>query len=146
MSKISLLSLILTTALLGSCGFHTPNNNAALNASVSSSQNNAFATELQKRFNPLAIQSLAIEVGAEVQKKQSASFDNTGQITSYNLSVSVPVKVFKKEQLLLSENLTQTVHLQRVVETQADRLQITEHYNELRDALIKRLLRKLKRL
>lgn len=146
MSKISLLFIILTATLLSSCGFHTPDKNSSLNASVLSAKNNAFAIELKKRFNPIALKSLTIEIGREIQNKQAASFDKNGQISSYTLSINVALKVFKQKRLLLSENLTESVHLQRVIETQSDRLQITEHYNELRDALIKQLLRKLKRL
>ncbi|MBE8189504.1 MAG: hypothetical protein HAW58_01225 [Candidatus Thioglobus sp.] len=146
MSKIILLSLIFSATFLSSCGFHTPRSGTSLNLSVISAKNNAFANELKKHFNPSAAKSLRVEISNETQKKQAASFDKTGQITSYNLSLSVLVKAFKGKKVLLSENFAQTVHLQRVLETQSDRLRITEHYNELRETLIKRLLRKLKRL
>ena len=147
MSKINLLSIVLITALLGSCGFHTPYQNTSLNATVSSTKNNAFATELKKHLNPVVVKSLIIEIGKETQKKQAAAYDTTGQISSYTLSLSVPIKVFDTlKQPLFTDVLTNSTQLQRVIQTQADRLQINEHYNQLRETLIKRLLRKLKRL
>ncbi len=146
MSKINFLPLILVIALLSSCGFHTPENNTPLNASVISTKHNAFTTELEKHFNPTAAKFLTIQIGNELQEQKTASFDTAGQIRRYTLSISVPVKVFKEGKLLFSEDLIQRVNLERVIETQADRLQITEHYNELRATLVKRLLRKLKYL
>jgi len=147
MSKINLLSIILITSLLSACGFHTPYKNTPLNASITSTDNNAFTLELRKRFNSEAAQSLAIQVGDEVQKKQTSSYDSSGKISSYTLSLSVPVKVFNNNnKLLLSQNLTASTHLSKMSATQADRLQIAESYEQLRNTIIKQLLRRLNRL
>ena len=146
MSKINLLSIILITSLLSACGFHTPYKNTSLNASITSTDNNAFTLELKKRFNSEATQSLAIQVGDEVQKKQTSSYDSSGKTSSYTLSLSVPVKVFNNNnKLLLSQNLTASTHLKELA-TQADRLQIAESYEQLRNTIIKKLLRRLNRL
>ena len=147
MSKISLLSIILITSLLSACGFHTPYKNTPLNASITSTDNNAFTLELKKRFNSEATQSLAIQVGDEVQKKQTSSYDSSGKTSSYTLSLSVPVKVFNNNnKLLLSQDLTASTHLSKMSATQADRLQIAESYEQLRNTIIKKLLRRLNRL
>ena len=148
MSKINLLSIILITSLLSACGFHTPYKNTPLNASITSTDNNAFTLELRKRFNSEATQSLAIQVGDEVQKKQTSSYDSiSGKTSSYTLSLSVPVKVFNNNnKLLLSQNLTASTHLSKMSATQADRLQIAESYEQLRNTIIKKLLRRLNRL
>jgi LPS-assembly lipoprotein len=147
MSKINLLSIILITSLLSACGFHTPYKNTPLNASITSTDNNAFTLELRKRFNSEATQSLAIQVGDEVQKNQTSSYDSSGKTSSYTLSLSVPVKVFNNNnKLLLSQNLTASTHLSKMSATQADRLQIAESYEQLRNTIIKKLLRRLNRL
>ena len=148
MSKINLLSIILITSLLSACGFHTPYKNTPLNASITSTDNNAFTLELRKRFNSEATQSLAIQVGDEVQKKQTSSYDSiSGKTSSYTLSLSVPVKVFNNNnKLLLSQNLAASTHLSKMSATQADRLQIAESYEQLRNTIIKKLLRRLNRL
>lgn len=147
MSNINFLAIITITALLSGCGFHTPHTNNALNATIISAKNNAFAAELEKRFNPVAIKSLVIEIGEEVQKKQAASYDIRGEISSYTLSVSVAIKVFDADKnLLLVDKLTDRSHLQRELAIQADRLQIAEYYRQLRHSLIQRLLRKLNHL
>jgi LPS-assembly lipoprotein len=147
MSKINLLSIILITSLLSACGFHTPYKNTPLNASITSTDNNTFTLELRKHFNSEAAQSLAIQVGDEVQKKQTSSYDPSGKISSYTLSLSVPVKVFNNNnKLLLSQNLTASTHLSKMSATQADRLQIAESYEQLRNTIIKKLLRRLNRL
>ena len=146
MSKINLLSIILITSLLSACGFHTPYKNTPLNASITSTDNNAFTLELKKRFNSEATQSLAIQVGDEAQKKQTSSYDSSGKTSSYTLSLSVPVKVFNNNnKLLLSQNPTASTHLKELA-TQADRLQIAESYEQLRNTIIKKLLRRLNRL
>lgn len=147
MSKINLLSIVLITSLLSACGFHTPYKNSPLNASVTSTNNNAFTTELKKRFNQEATQTLAIHIGDEVQKKQTSSYNSSGKTNSYTLSLSVPVKVFNKNnELLLSQNLVASTHLSKMDATQADRLQIAESYKQLRNTIIKKLLRRLNRL
>ena len=147
MSKINLLSIILITSLLSACGFHTPYKNTPLNASITSTDNNAFTLELKKRFNSEATQSLAIQVGDEVQKKQTSSYNSSGKTSSYTLSLSVPVKVFNNNnKLLLSQDLTASTHLSKMSATQADRLQIAESYEQLRNTIIKKLLRRLNRL
>ncbi len=147
MSKINLLSIILITSLLSACGFHTPYKNTPLNASVTSTDNNTFTTELKKRFNQEATQTLAIQIGDEVQKKQTSSYNSSGKTNSYTLSLSVPVKVFNNDnKLLLSQNLVASTHLSKMSATQADRLQIAESYKQLRNTIIKKLLRRLNRL
>ncbi|MDG2354343.1 MAG: hypothetical protein P8L86_05985 [Gammaproteobacteria bacterium] len=147
MSKINLISIILITSLLSACGFHTPVKNTPLNASITSTDNNAFAVELKKRFNAEATQSLAIQIGAEVQKKQTSSYTSAGKSNSYTLSISVPVKIFNNSnKLLLSQDLTANMHLSKMSATQADRLQIEEGYSQLRNTIIKKLLRRLNRL
>ncbi len=147
MSKINFLSIILITSLLSACGFHTPYKNTPLNASVSANDNNTFATELKKRFNLEAMQSLSIQIGDETQKKQTASYKTTGSANSYTISLSVPVKVFNLDKkLLLSQDLTASTHLSKMSAPQADRLQINEAYTQLRNTIIKKLLRRLNRL
>jgi len=148
MSKINFLSIVLMTALLSSCGFHTPyKNTSIINASIISSANNAFTTELKKRFNQEATQSLTIQIGNEVQKKQTSSYKSDGKASSYTLSLSVPIKVFNNDnKLLLSKNLNASIHLSKMSATQADRLQIEENYEQLRNTIIKKLLRRLSKL
>ncbi len=146
MSKIHFLSIILITASLSACGFYAPHK-ASLNASVIANPNNAFAIALKKRLNPATTKSLVIQIGDEIQKKQATAFDKSGEIRSYALSLNVPLKVFSKEKkLLLTDNLTASLYLARIDATQADRLQINERYEQLRNTLVKKLLQKLKRL
>lgn len=148
MSKTNLSILILATALLSSCGFHTPIKNTPLNAVVVSANANEFAQELQTRFNQEAMQNLTIQIGSEVQKQQTSSYTSSNSVNSYTLSLSVPVKVFNADQkLLLSQDLTTSLHLNKITSsTQADRLQIEESYTQLRNTLIKKLIRRLSKL
>lgn len=147
MSKINLSVLIITTALLSSCGFHTPIKNTPLNASIVSEKSNAFASELQTRFNQSANQNLTIQIGSEVQKQQTSSYTSGNAINSYTLSLSVPVKVYSADQkLLLAQDLKASLHLSKITSSQADRLQIEESYTQLRNTLIKKLIRRLSKL
>ena len=148
MSKINLSVLIITTALLSSCGFHTPIKNTPLNASIVSEKSNAFASELKTRFNQSANQNLTIQIGPEVQKQQTSSYTSGNVVNSYTLSLSVPVKVYNADQkLLLAQDLKASLHLSKITSsTQADRLQIEESYTQLRNTLIKKLIRRLSKL
>ena len=148
MSKINLSVLIITTALLSSCGFHTPIKNTPLNASIVSEKSNTFASELKTRFNQSANQNLTIQIGPEVQKQQTSSYTSGNVINSYTLSLSVPVKVYSADQtLLLAQDLKASLHLSKITSsTQADRLQIEESYTQLRNTLIKKLIRRLSKL
>lgn len=147
MSKINLSVLIITTALLSSCGFHTPIKNTPLNASIVSEKSNAFASELQTRFNQSANQNLTIQIGPEVQKQQTSSYTSDSTINSYTLSLSVPVKIYNADQkLLLAQDLKASLHLNKITSSQADRLQIEESYTQLRNTLIKKLIRRLSKL
>lgn len=147
MSKINLSVLIITAALLSSCGFHTPIKNTPLNASIVSEKSNAFASELKTRFNQSANQNLTIQVGPEVQKQQTSSYTSGNVVNSYTLSLSVPVKVYNADQkLLLAQDLKASLHLSKITSSQADRLQIEESYTQLRNTLIKKLIRRLSKL
>jgi LPS-assembly lipoprotein len=147
MSKINLSVLIITTALLSSCGFHTPIKNTPLNASIVSEKSNAFASELKTRFNQSANQNLTIQIGPEVQKQQTSSYTSGNVVNSYTLSLSVPVKVYSANQtLLLAQDLKASLHLSKITSSQADRLQIEESYTQLRNTLIKKLIRRLSKL
>jgi len=147
MSKISLLSVVIIASLLSSCGFHTPTKNTPLNAVITSVDNNTFAIELKERFNQEAVQSLIIQIGSEVSKKQTASYKSNGETESYTISLNVPIKVFNsKNELLLSQDLMANTYLNKMSSAQADRLQIAESYKQLRNIIIKKLLRKLNRL
>jgi len=149
MSKTTLLITLLITSLLSSCGFHTPTKNIALNAVVNSNDNNNFTKELVKRFDQNLAQSLIIHIGSEVQKKQTASYTTDNKASSYTLSLSVPIKVFDSNRnLLLSQDLSARTNLTKIdssqaSSTQADRLQIEESYTQLRNTIIKKLLRRL---
>ena len=154
MSKINLLVATIVIALLGSCGFHAPHTNSAINASITSSRNNAFADELQKRFNQNMPRTLVVQVDAENQNQHTDSYtlineanDNeANEASGYTLSLSVPIKVFnQRKKLLLSQTFTANTHLSKMA-FQADRLQIEEGYQQLRHLIIRRLLRKLSKL
>ena len=65
----------------------------------------------------------------------------------------MPVKVLNTDKkLLLSQDLTASMHLNSLkradntINTQADRLQIEESYAQLRNTLIKKLIRRLSKL
>ena len=147
MSKINLSVLIITAALLSSCGFHTPIKNTPLNASIVSEKSNAFASELKTRFNQSANQNLTIQVGPEVQKQQTSSYTSGNVVNSYTLSLSVPIKVYSANQkLLLAQDLKASLHLSKITSSQANRLQIEESYTQLRNTLIKKLIRRLSKL
>ncbi len=147
MSKINLLVATIVVTLLGSCGFHTPYKNSAINASIASSHNNTFVDELQKRFNQNIPQTLVIQVGAENQNQRTASYTLSNKASSYTLSLSVPIKVFNQHnKLLLFQTFSANTHLSKMDESQADRLQIEEGYQQLRHLIIKQLLRKLAKL
>ncbi|MDC9726927.1 MAG: LPS assembly lipoprotein LptE [Candidatus Thioglobus sp.] len=147
MLKIALLPIILATTLLSSCGFHAPVKNTTLNATITSDKSNAFAAELETRFNQEAAKNLSIQIGAEVKKQQTASYTTSNTANSYTLSLSVPVKVFNADnKLLLSQDLAASMHLSKVSSAQADRLQIEESYTQLRNTVIKKLIRRLSKL
>ncbi|CAC9433865.1 hypothetical protein BHECKSOX2_776 [Bathymodiolus heckerae thiotrophic gill symbiont] len=145
MSKINLLSIILITSLLSACSFHTPNNAISINASITSSANNAFAAELKKHFNPQAQQSLRVEIGDEMQKQQTIAYKTNDDVSSYTLTLAIPVKVFRGKKLLLSKDLTASI-IANKLSTQADRLQVNRSYTQLRSTIVKRLLRRLNSL
>ncbi len=147
MSKINLLAATIIMVLLSSCGFHTPYKNSAINASIASSHHNAFADELQKRFNQDMPQTLVVQVGAENQNQRTASYTSSNEVSSYTLSLSVPIEVFnQRKKLLLSQTFSANTYLSKMNASQADRLQIKEGYQQLRHLIIRQLLRKLSKL
>ena len=147
MSKINLSVLIIIVSLLSSCGFHTPNKKTPLNASIVSEKSNAFAIELKTRFNQSVNQNLTIQIDPEVQKQHTSSYTSGNVVNSYTLSLSVPIKVYSANQkLLLAQDLKASLHLSKITSSQADRLQIEESYTQLRNTLIKKLIRRLSKL
>ncbi len=147
MKKIKLLVTLITVAMLSSCGFHTPYKNLAVNANIVTSGDNIFANELKKKFDQDLAQNLTIEIGAEKQTKQTSSYTSAGKANSYTLGISVDVKVTnRKNELLLSQELSANKHLSKMSSSQADRLQIEQAYSQIRSSIIKKLLRRLSKL
>lgn len=147
MLKINFFSIILITTLLSACGFHTPHQEVALNAKIIAKAHNPFAIAFKKHLNPNIAQSLTLQIGDEIFKKQTASYKSNGEINSYNLNLSVPIQVFdRNKKRLFIDTLTAKSHIKRIIATQAHRLQIEENHQQLRDSLVKKLLRILKKL
>ena len=147
MKKINILALLIITSLISGCGFHTPYKKSALNAYIVSDNNNIFAKELSKRFDKNLNKRLVVHIGQESAKKQTASYNSSGKTSSYTISVSVPVKVFDLDKkLLFSKNMSASSHLGKMNSNQADRLQVDETYTQLRQTIIKKLIRRLNRL
>lgn len=147
MSKINFLAVILIATLLGSCGFHAPNKGDSLNVSIDAQSDNKFANTLKKRLNPHAAQFLHIQIGDEIFKQQNASYKPNNEVNGYNLSLSVPIQVFdRKKKRLFIGTLSAKSYVNRIIETQANRLQINQNKTQLRQKLVKKILRKLNRL
>lgn len=146
MANFKLLLVLIASITLSSCGFHTPYTNTSLNANVISSDNNAFARALTKHLAADAPKRLQVEIGAEKQHKHTSSYTSAGQENNYTLTLSVPVRVSKQQTLLLSDTLTASQYVSKMSLAQADRLQTQEAYQQLRQRLVKQLLRKLAKL
>ena len=142
MKKIHLILTLIVTLGLSSCGFHTPYKNAPINASISSADNNLFANALTQRFDTNAPQKLRISIGAESKHQQVSSYSG-GQDSSYTLTLSVPISVQQQDKVLLLQTLSMSKHISKMSSAQADRLQIEQTYTQLRNDLVKQLLRKL---
>lgn len=147
MSKINFLSIFFLSIFLSSCGFHAPYKSSDINASVSSNENNLFASSLVKRFKSNSDESFNINIEDERKTKQNSSFNSSGTLARYNLSISVNVEIYNKENvLLIKEDLKASSYHNALSSTQADKLQIEEAYSNLRENLIKQLLRRMYRL
>lgn len=144
MSKINLLAILIISSLLSTCGFHVPNNVTPLNASITGKADNAFATELKKHLNVKATQSLSVQIGDEVQKKQAIAYSR-GVASSHTLTLSVPVKISRDNKPLLSTVLTASTTISKL-SSQANRLQTDASYAQLRSTIVAKLLRRLKHL
>ncbi|SFV87606.1 hypothetical protein MNB_SUP05-SYMBIONT-5-883 [hydrothermal vent metagenome] len=144
MSKINLLVIVLISTLLSACGFQVPTNVTSLNASITGNKNSDFAVELKKYFNAEAVQSLTLQIGDAVQKQQAVAY-SAGVVSSYSLTLGVPVKIFRHEALLLSKTLTASITVSEL-SSQADRLQIDASYVQLRKDIVVQLLNRLKAL
>lgn len=147
MSKLNFLTIIIITALLSACGFHTPNKNTTINAAIVANVHNEFANTLQAHLNANVAQSLSVQIGNEVFKQQNASYKSNNEVNGYNLSLSVFIQVFGRHRKpLLVDTISAKVYVDRIISVQADRIQIEENKTQLRNTLVKKLLRKLNRL
>ena len=146
MPKTNLLSIILISSLLSACGFHVPKNSTPINASVTGNTNSLFITEFKKHLDTNTKPSLQLEIGNEVQRNQTAAYKKNGDSSSYVLTLSVPIKVVRDQKVLLSKNLTASITIKEVTLSQADTLQITSSFSQLRQTLVTELLRILQHL
>lgn len=144
MSKINLLSILIATSLLTACGFHTPKN-TSLNVSVAANPDNILASEFGAYLNLDAEKKLLVQISDETHQQKTIAYKADGDISSYKLSLSVPIKVFHNKKILLSRDLKASVVVNDL-SSQANRLQQDEHYAQLRKTVTKKLLRILKRL
>jgi LPS-assembly lipoprotein len=147
MSKISFLSIIFISLLLTSCGFHTPYKASDINADINSKKSNEFAVALQKHLNKDTPANYSINISDENKTQKSSSFDSAGNINSYTLNLNVKFEIRDIDNvLLLDDDLDASSHLTKMSSSQADKLQIDEAYSNLREQLIKKLLRIMYRL
>ncbi|SFV88298.1 hypothetical protein MNB_SUP05-SYMBIONT-7-58 [hydrothermal vent metagenome] len=143
MLKINLLAVVIS-ALLGACGFRVPADVASLNVSITGDTNSAFVVALKRYVKVGTVQSLTVQIGDEVRKQQTVAY-SAGVVRSYSLTLGVPVKIFRREALLLSKTLTESITVSEL-SSQADRLQIDASYAQLRKGIVMKLLRRLKAL
>ncbi len=146
MLKTNLLSIVIISGLLSACGFHVPKNNTAVNASITGDVNSAFASEFKKHLDVNSAPSLRVNIGAEVQNTRSTAYKNNGDTSSYMLTLSVPIKVIRGQELLLSKNLKATTTLKEMELSQANTLQTTHGFAQLRKTVASKLLRILTQL
>ena len=143
MMKIRLILTLIVTLGLSSCGFHTPYKNAPINAHISSADNNLFTQALVQRFDENASKKLSITIGAESTRQQTSSYTSAGKDGSYTLTLSVPISIQQRDKVLFLQTLSASKHISKMSSSQADRLQIEQTYTQLRNNLVKQLLRKL---
>lgn len=144
---LKILLFILITTLLSACGFHTPSKTNTINAHITSHNNNIFASKLKQHIQPSASPAFIIFISDEKTTQQTTSYTASGKKKGYQLSLNIPIKVFaNNKKLLRAKTLSATIYLQEIDEKQADRLQISEGYAQLRTKLIKKLLRIIKQL
>lgn len=147
MSKINFLVVILISAFFSACGFHTPHAKLATNAVINAPAHNKFADTLKKHLNPNIVPSFNVQIGNEVLKQHNAAYNKSNQVSGYNLSLSVPIQVFdRNKKPLLIDTLVAKSYIKRIIKTQSDKLQIAQKYQQLRNVLAKKLLRKLSKL
>lgn len=141
MLKIKFLLPILIL-LLSACGFQALNH-SPINAQINSSADNNFALELKKHFSNAA-PSFIIFISAEMQKQRIAAYTEKGQENGYRLSLDIPIKVFtNNKKLLWSKTLNANIYIDKIGETQSNRLQINQSWTQLRAKLIKQFLTQL---
>ncbi|HIL41936.1 MAG TPA: hypothetical protein EYG35_00955 [Gammaproteobacteria bacterium] len=147
MSKISFLSIIFLSVMLSSCGFHAPYKSQDINVNIIGNTSNEFVTALSSHLNKDTGATLNIKISDETKTKKNASFDSSGNVKSYTLGISVDVEVLDSyNTLIMKEQLFTSSHHTAMSSTQADTLQSEEAYSNLRETIIKKLLRRLHRL
>ncbi len=146
MLNANLLFIVLISSLLSACGFYVPKNTAPINISITSDTESAFVTELKKHLDANITPSLHVEISTEVQTKQIIAYKNNGDISSYMLTLSVPIKIIRNQTPLLAKNLTATTTLKKMELAQADKIQTKHSFNQLRKSVIVKLLRILTQL
>lgn len=146
MPKTHLLSIILISSLLNACGFHVPKDTPPINASITGVTDSTFVREFKKHLDVNMAPSLRIEIGEEVQRNQTTAYKSDGDTSSYMLTLSVPIKVWRAQELLLSKNLIATTMLKKMELLQANTLQTEHGFVQLRKKVVARVLRILTQL
>lgn len=146
MPKTHLISIILISSLLGACGFHVPKDRAPINASITGATDSTFVSELKKHLDVNIAPSFRIEVGEDVQRSQTTAYKSSGNASSYTLTLSVPIRVWRAQKLLLSKNLIATTTLKETELSQANTLQTEHGFVQLRKIVVARMLRILTQL
>ena len=136
--------LLLLVATLTSCGFHTSNNRIVhINADIIAPKNHPFAKLLTKSLESNDQKSsnapLTIHFESERQIKNIGAY-NKGIASGHYLILTIPVKVYQKNKLLLKTSLTNSIYVPDTGTTLANQLQQNSHYQYLRQRILRNFL------
>lgn len=81
-----------------------------------------------------------------MQRSQTTAYESDGDTSSYMLTFSVPIKVWRDQELLLSKNLVATTMLKEMELSQTNTLQTEHGFVQLRKKIVARVLRILTQL
>ncbi len=132
--------IVVFFATIYSCGFHFPYEKSEINVEITGDYRNSdFVSELSEKLNQTLVYKFRVNIN-KIENKLYTLLNND------TLELAVDISVFKGSKLLLQRNFIGRKYLANNINNNVLLLQKQDSYQQMRQEIITKLVRILKKL
>lgn len=139
---LKIFSMLFVVLFLTSCGFHTPYKNNSVNVTISGESD--FTSVVQSKLDTSVAKNLTLKINS-VDKNKTDEIISSAGVLKYNLELVIDFSVYKGKKVIFNNILTASRYLNNV-NNSASSYQEQQAYEEMKNELADKIIRKISRL